>query len=83
MSGLRESCVAARRIVYRLPVALLLIVAALLFAISSLLQWNASMQRWVTFGNSRGPHDLSVDAVEPISLTFHCVSFPSSGDVGI
>ena len=61
MSGLKESGVAARRIVYRRPVALLLIVAAILFAISSLLQWNASMQRWVTFSNSLSPHDLSVE----------------------
>lgn len=61
MSGLKESGVVARDTSHRKTVVLLLIVAAGLFLASALVQWNASMQRWVTFSGSADPNGPSVE----------------------
>ena len=61
MSGLKESGVVARSVKPRSSVVSLLLVTALLFAVSSVLQLNASMQRWIAFGNSADAAELSVE----------------------
>lgn len=61
MSGLKESGVESRNFVHRKTVFSLLVLAALLFLVSAILQLNASIQRWVTFTNSQAPTSLSVE----------------------
>lgn len=61
MSDLNESGVASRDTDHRKTVVLLLIVAAGLFFASALVQWNASMQRWVTFSGSTDSNGPSAE----------------------